>query len=71
MCKAIVTLLDAGADPLATNDFGITPLAVALGAPQFEALQGMKSWHAEQKALLLEFDPARWSSQDDAFVPDY
>lgn len=70
VCQSIVTLLDAGADPLAMNDLEITPMAVAVGAPHFEALQGMKLWHAEQKALLLELDQARWSSQNDAFFSD-
>lgn len=43
VCRGIVTLLDAGADPLAVNELGVTPMATATGAPQFEALHGMKS----------------------------
>lgn len=60
VCQKIVTLLDAGADPLAMNDLGVTPMAAAIGAPQFEALHGMKSWHVEQKALMLDFASAAW-----------
>ena len=49
-CQMIVALLDAGADPRVENTVGITPLALTINAPQFEAIHGMKSWHAEQKS---------------------
>ena len=53
-CRTIVTLLNAGADPLVKNDLGISPLDLAFSKPQFEALHGMGSWHTERKALVLE-----------------
>ncbi len=60
-----MTLLKAGADPLAMNDFGITAMEAAISAPQFEAFNGMKSWHAERKARLLELDVAGWFNTDE------
>ena len=56
ICEPIVMLLNAGADPRVTNRLGITPIELAINAPQFEAPHGMKSWHAERKAWLLGLD---------------
>ena len=53
-CRTMVLLLAAGADPLVMNDLGISPVDLALSKPQFEALHGMKSWHAQQKARMSE-----------------
>ncbi len=69
-CQTIVALLDAGADPRVENASGITSLALAISAPQFKAIHGRKSWHAEKKSWLLELDSGEETGGQTNFLYD-